>query len=58
MAWDSNEYQLDMADADDRDQYKRIIRRNAELGISHQIFEPRNTAVSSRWDHTDAWWVP
>jgi len=56
VAWDSNEYQLDMSKPEDREEYKRLIHRNNQLGIKHQIFEPRNTAVSSRWQHTDAWW--
>jgi len=56
VAWDSNEYQLDMADADDREQYKRLIARNAELGVKYMVFEPRNSAVASRFLHTDNWW--
>lgn len=37
VAWDSNEYQLDMADPADRQQYKRLISRNKELGIPHMV---------------------
>ena len=47
---------MNMANAEDRTEYKRMIDRAAQLGIGTQVFEPRNTAVASRWDHTDAWW--
>ena len=56
VAWDSNDYQMDMANATSVAEYKRLITRNAELGIKNVIFGPRNTAVASRWEHTDAWW--
>jgi hyaluronoglucosaminidase len=58
-AWDCNEYQLDMSLPADIVEYKRIIDRNAEIGIPNQVFEPRNTQVSSRFNATDDWqWEP
>jgi len=56
VAWDSNDYQMDMAKEADRVEYKRLVTRNAQLGIKNVIFGPRNTDVASRWDHTDNWW--
>lgn len=37
------------------DQYRRIIDRNAELGVTHIVFEPQDTLRSSRFNATDAW---
>ena len=54
-AWDCNEYQLDVSRPEDVDEYKRIVDRNAEIGIPNQVFEPRNTAVSTRFNATDSW---
>ena len=54
-AWDCNEYQLDVSQPADVAEYKRIIDRNAQIGIPNQVYEPRNTAVSSRFNHTDDW---
>lgn len=54
-AWDCDEYQLDMSHPADVTEYERIIDRNAQIGILNQVYEPRNTAVSSRFNATDDW---
>lgn len=36
-------------------EYKRIIDRNAELGITHIVYEPFNSLRSSRKTATDGW---
>ena len=38
-----------------RCRYKRIIDRNSQLGVTHIVYEPRNTLVSSRFNTTDGW---
>ena len=35
--------------------YKRIIDRNAELGVTHIVYEPFNSLRSSRKTATDGW---
>lgn len=41
IAWCENDYQLDIANAEDRETYKRIIDRAAEMGLTHILFAPR-----------------
>ena len=36
-------------------EYKRIIDRNAQLGVTHIVYEPRNTLHSDRHNSTDGW---
>ena len=38
-----------------RTEYKRIIDRCSELGITHILFAPRNSDISSRQNGTDNW---
>eukprot|EP01052_Picozoa_sp_SAG31_P007709 SAG31_NODE_371_length_16628_cov_3.741943_17_plen_686_part_00 len=49
------DYQLDISLPDDRASYKRIIDRAAEMGITHILFAPRNSDVSSKENNTDPW---
>ena len=55
IAWCENDYQLDVAIAEDRETYKRIIDRAAEMGLTHILFAPQNSDVSSRQNNTDPW---
>ena len=55
IAWCENDYQLDIALEQDRNTYKRIIDRAAEMGLTHILFAPRNSDVSSRSNNTDPW---
>ena len=55
VGWCENDYQLDIARAADRTEYKRIIDRAAQFGVSHMLFAPRNSDVSCRANNTDAW---
>ena len=55
IAWCENDYQLDIALPEDRKTYKRIIDRAAEIGLTHILFAPRNSDVSSRANNTDPW---
>ena len=47
-----NDYQLDISLPEDRESYKRIIDRAAEMGLSHILFAPRNSDVSSMQNNT------
>merc|ERR1719235_1574431 len=55
VAWDENDYQIDVGCESGRTEYKRIIDRNAEFGVTHIVYEPRNTLHSSRFNTTDGW---
>ncbi len=55
IAWCENDYQLDIALPEDRETYKRIVDRAAEMGITHILFAPRNSDVSSAANNTDPW---
>jgi hypothetical protein len=55
LAGRQNDYQLDISLPEDRDAYKRIIDRAAEMGITHILFAPRNSDVSSQGNNTDPW---
>jgi hypothetical protein len=55
IAWCENDYQLDIALAEDRETYKRIIDRAADFGLTHILFAPQNSDISSRANNTDPW---
>ena len=55
IAWCENDYQLDIALAEDRAAYKRIIDRAAEMGLTHILFAPQNSDVTARANNTDPW---
>ena len=48
VGWDSNDYQLDVGTAEGRTVYKRMLERDASLGITHAIYAPQNSLVSAR----------
>ena len=55
VAWTENDFQIDVATEAGRTEYKRIIDRCSELGITHILFAPRNSDISSRQNGTDNW---
>eukprot|EP00939_MAST-03C_sp_MAST-3C-sp1_P002884 g2884.t1 len=55
VAWDENDYQIDVGSAAGVEEYKRIIDRNAQFGVTHIVYEPRNTLHASRFNSTDGW---
>ena len=55
VAWDENDYQIDIATADGMQQYRNIIDRNSQFGVGHIVFEPQNSLRASRYNATDAW---
>ena len=50
-----SDYQIDVGTEAGMTEYKRIIDRNAELGITHIVYEPFNSLRSSRKTATDGW---
>jgi hypothetical protein len=55
VAWDESDYQIDVGTAEGVAEYKRIVDRNAQLGATHIVYEPRNTRHASRFNTTDGW---
>ena len=55
VAWDESDYQIDWATDAGHAEYKRIIDRNAELGVTHVVAAPRNTLLADRRNATDSW---
>ena len=55
IGWTENDYQIDIATPEGRAEYKRIIDRAAQVGITTLLFAPQNSDVSSRANNTDAW---
>ena len=55
VAWDESDYQIDVGSAAGRAEYDRILRRNAQINVTHVVYAPRNTKVSSRFNSTDGW---
>jgi hypothetical protein len=55
VAWDENDYQIDVGTEEGMTEYKRIIDRNAEFGVTHIVYEPFNSLRASRKTATDGW---
>jgi hypothetical protein len=55
VGWDSNDYQVDVGTDEGQATYKRMLTRDASLGITHAIWAPRNTRLSTWHNATDAW---
>jgi hypothetical protein len=55
VAWDESDYQIDVGTAAGVTEYKRIIDRNSQLGVTHVVYEPGNTRYADRHNSTDGW---
>jgi len=55
VGWCANDYQIDIATAEGRAEYKRIIDMAANLGAEHVLFAPANSDVSRREESRDDW---
>ena len=57
VAWDENDYTIDMATTDGQLQYQRIVKMNAILGNEYLTFAPTNSDHSDRWNprEEDGW---
>ncbi len=55
VAWCVNDYQIDIATADGRAEYKRLFDRASALGAEHVLFAPTNSDLGRREDSVDDW---
>ena len=55
IGWCVNDYQIDVAGAEGRAEYQRIIDRAADLGAQFLLYAPSNTALSRREASLDDW---
>ena len=55
VGWCVNDYQIDIATAEGRTEYKRIFDMAAALGAEHVLFAPTNSEVSTRAANQDDW---
>ena len=54
-AWCENDYQIDVATKEGRDEYKRIIDRCKEMGIDYVLYAPTHSEMGSRDETADDW---
>ncbi len=55
VGWCVNDYQIDIATAEGRTEYKRILDMAAALGAEHVLFAPANSELSRRDSSRDDW---
>jgi len=55
VPWCLNDYQIDVATAEGRAEYKRILDSGAALGAEYVIFAPTNSDLAKREDSMDDW---
>lgn len=55
VGWCVNDYQIDIATAAGRAEYRRVMDRAAELGAEYVLFAPTNSALSRRVESADDW---
>jgi hypothetical protein len=55
VPWCENDYQVDVATAQGRSEWKRILDQCAAVGVEHALFTPANSAIAPLEDNADAW---
>ncbi|MBX5478717.1 MAG: hypothetical protein IRZ19_06525 [Pyrinomonas methylaliphatogenes] len=55
VGWTLNDYQIDIATPQGREEYKRVIDTAADLGITHLLFAPSDSNLARREDSVDDW---
>ncbi len=55
IPWCENDYQIDVGTPEGVEEYKRIMDRAAELGATHLLYTPANSALSSLDENADSW---
>jgi hypothetical protein len=55
VGWCANDYQIDVAEASGRDEYKRLLDRAAEFGAGFMLYAPSNSALARREESVDDW---
>jgi len=55
VPWCENDYQIDVATAAGRSEWKRILDQCANIGVGNALFTPANSEVAPLKDNADAW---
>ncbi len=55
VGWTLNDYQIDVATNEGKQEYHRIIDATADLGLTTLLFAPTNSSLAKRDDDTDSW---
>src|SRR5512139_710429 len=55
VGWCANDYQIDVATPEGREEYKRLLDRASELGAEYFLYAPTNSDLSRRSDSKDDW---
>ncbi len=55
IPWCENDYQIDVGTPEGVEEYKRIMDRAAELGVTHLLYTPANSSLSKLEDNADDW---
>ena len=55
IPWCENDYQIDVGTPEGVMEYRRIMDRAAELGVTHLLYTPANSALSRLEDNADSW---
>jgi len=55
IGWCGNDYQIDIATKEGREEYKRIIDQCADIGMDYILFAPTNSELGSREETADDW---
>jgi len=55
IPWCENDYQIDVAKPEGKEEYKRIIERASELGCQYVLYTPANSELATQGENRDAW---
>jgi hypothetical protein len=55
IPWCENDYQIDVGTPEGVEEYKRIMDRAAELGVTHLLYTPGNSQLSHLENNADSW---
>lgn len=55
IGWCENDYQIDMATAEGKIEYRRIIDQAAAMGCQHLLYTPSHSVLAPLEDSRDAW---
>ena len=59
VAWDENDYELDITNTTLITHYQRILERCSQYGLTHEVFAPWNPLQASHQRAQDNWgWEP
>lgn len=55
IGWCENDYQIDMATAEGKTEFRRIIDQAAAMGCQHLLYTPSHSVLAPLEDSRDAW---